>query len=196
MRFLTTGEIASALQVTIPTVKRWIRDGHLAAFRTAGGHYRVTDEEMARFRAVHHVPSATEDELRILIVDDDASLRGTVAQALSLEPRFRVEVAGDGYQGLIKVGTFRPHLLVLDVRMPGLDGCQVCRKVKEDPVTSRTRILAITGFAGGGARERLLAAGADGFLQKPLQVDALYAEVARLLGVDRSSSRSGRARVS
>jgi excisionase family DNA binding protein len=196
MRFLTTGEIASALQVTIPTVKRWIRDGHLAAFRTAGGHYRVTDEEMARFRAVHHVPSATEDELRILIVDDDASLRGTVAQALSLEPRFRVEVAGDGYEGLIKVGTFRPHLLVLDVRMPGLDGCQVCRKVKEDRVTSRTRILAITGFAGGGARERLLAAGADGFLQKPLQVDALYAEVARLLGVDRSSSRSGRARVS
>jgi excisionase family DNA binding protein len=196
MRFLTTGEIASALQVTIPTVKRWIRDGHLAAFRTAGGHYRVTDEEMARFRAAYRVPSATEDELRILIVDDDASLRGTVAQALSLEPRYRVEVAADGYEGLIKVGTFRPHLLVLDVRMPGLDGFQVCRKVKDDPVTARTRILAITGFAGGSARERLLAAGADSFLQKPLQTDALCTEVARLLGVYRSPSRSGNARVS
>ena len=196
MRFMTTGEIASVLQVTIPTVKRWIRDGHLSAFRTAGGHYRVTDDEMARFQAVHHVPSASGDQLRVLIVDDDAAVRGMVAQALSLESRFRVEVAEDGYEGLIKVGTFRPHLLVLDVRMPGLDGFQVCRKVKGDPATSRTRILAITGFVAANARERLLAAGADGFLQKPLQLDALYAEVTRLLGVQAVSSRSGNARVS
>ena len=48
MRFLTTGQLASSCQVTIPTVKRWIREGFLAAFQTAGGHYRVTEEEFER----------------------------------------------------------------------------------------------------------------------------------------------------
>ena len=50
MRFLTTGQIASSCQVTIPTVKRWIREGHLTAFQTAGGHFRVTEEEFRRFQ--------------------------------------------------------------------------------------------------------------------------------------------------
>lgn len=56
MRFLTTGQVAASCQVTIPTVKRWIRDGHLAAFQTAGGHYRVTEEEFRRFQDAHRMP--------------------------------------------------------------------------------------------------------------------------------------------
>ena len=183
VRFLTTGEIASALQVTIPTVKRWIRDGHLAGFRTAGGHYRVPDTEVARFQMAHGVPSAAGVQRRILIVDDDANLRETLREALSLDPRFRVESASDGYEGLIKVGTLQPHVLVLDIRMPGLDGFQVCRRVKDDPVTSTTKILAVTAYAEGNARERILAAGADGFLEKPLRLEMLQAAVMRLLGL-------------
>src|SRR5438093_13713484 len=64
MRFLTTGQLASSCQVTIPTVKRWIREGFLAAFQTAGGHYRVTEEEFERFKQVYRMPAATEGPLR------------------------------------------------------------------------------------------------------------------------------------
>jgi DNA-binding response OmpR family regulator len=114
-------------------------------------------------------------------VDDDAALRQTVLEALGAEPTYEVGVAGDGYEGLIKVGTFRPHVLVLDIRMPRLDGFQVCRRVKADAATRRTKILAITGFAEGDARARILEAGADAYLEKPLTLSVLHAEVARLL---------------
>ena len=182
MRFLTTGQIASTCQVTIPTVKRWIAEGHLSAFRTAGGHYRVTEEEFKRFLTAHRIPAGIEGPPRILIIDDDTALLDTLAEAVSWKQGNKVEVAQDGYEGLIKVGTFRPHLLILDLRMPGLDGFQVCRKVKADPLTQFIKILAITAYPQEDARERILEAGADGFLQKPFQLEALKAEVARLIG--------------
>lgn len=182
MRFLTTGQIALGCQVTIPTVKRWIAEGHLAAFRTAGGHYRVTDEEFRRFQAVHHIPVSIEGLPRILIIDDDPKLLESMVDALSWDQGYKVETAEDGYEGLIKVGTFHPHLLILDLRMPGLDGFQVCRRVKADPVMNSTKIVAITAYPEENARERILEAGADGFLPKPFQLAELKAEVARLIG--------------
>ena len=186
MRFLTTGQIASSCQVTIPTVKRWIREGHLTAFQTAGGHFRVTEEEFRRFQDAHRMPverTGTEAEAlpKILIVDDDAALLDTLLEALSWDGRYKVEVAQDGYEGLIKVGSFNPNLLVLDIRMPGLNGFQVCRRVKADPATREIKILAITGHSVHHTREQILEAGADGFLEKPIQLDDLQAEVARLV---------------
>jgi excisionase family DNA binding protein len=185
MRFLTTGQIAGACQVTIPTVKRWIREGHLAAFQTAGGHFRVTEEEFRRFQAAHRIPvegtGDTEALPKILVVDDDPTLLDTLWEALSWDGRYKVEVAQDGYEGLIKVGSFAPHLLVLDIRMPGLNGFQVCRRVKADPATRHTRILAITGHVNAETRAQIFEAGADGFLQKPIKLDDLQAEVARLI---------------
>ncbi len=183
MRFMTTGQVAQACQVTIPTVKRWIREGRLAAFQTAGGHFRVTDDEFERFRIAHGIPDRGPDpaELpRVLIVDDDAALLETLQDVLTEDQQYKVEVAADGYEGLIKVGSFRPHLLVLDVLMPGLDGFQVCRRVKADPAMRETRILVVTGAADEAARARMREAGADSFLAKPLELGTLEAEVAKL----------------
>ncbi len=192
MRFLTTGEIAAACQVTIPTVKRWIREGHLTAFQTAGGHFRVTDEEFRRFQDAHRMPTAraaadTDVLPRILIVDDDAALLETLWEALSSEHRYKVEVAQDGYEGLIKVGSFSPNLLILDIRMPGLDGFQVCRRVKGDPATKGVRILAMSGHSGPEGREQILDAGADEFLEKPISLHDLNAAVGRLVVSDARS---------
>jgi two-component system OmpR family response regulator len=186
MRLLTTGQVAGSCQVTIPTVKRWIREGHLTAFQTAGGHFRVTEDEFRRFQAVHRMPvdrAGAEIEAlpKILVVDDDAALLDTLWEALTWDGRYKVELAQDGYEGLIKVGSFAPNLLVLDIRMPGLNGFQVCRRVKADPATRDTRILAMTGHGGQHTREQILEAGADGFLEKPIRLDTLQAEVARLV---------------
>src|SRR2546426_3667878 len=87
--------------------------------------------------------------------------------------------ASDGYEGLIKVGTFRPHILILDIRMPGLDGFQVCRRIKTDPITQSTKILAVSGYAEADVRTRIMEAGAEGFIAKPVKLAALQAEVDR-----------------
>ncbi len=186
MRFLTTGQLAASCQVTIPTVKRWIREGHLTAFQTAGGHFRVTEDELRRFQDAHRMPvdrarAEVEALPKILVVDDDSALLDTLWEALTWDGRYKVELAQDGYEGLIKVGSFAPNLLVLDIRMPGLNGFQVCRRVKADPATRETRILVITGHGGNHTREQILEAGADGYLEKPIQLDDLQAEVARLI---------------
>ncbi|MFQ5540165.1 MAG: response regulator [Candidatus Binatia bacterium] len=183
MQFLTTGEFAQACQISIPTVKRWIREGHLAAFRTAGGHYRITEQEFKRFKLASGMPEREEGRPRILIIEDDQVLCDEMAEALSWDERYEVEAAGEGYGGLIKVGTFFPHLLILDLRMPGLDGFQVCKRVKGDPVTRSIKVLAITAYPEHNARERILKMGADIFLEKPIQLVKLQAEVAQLLGV-------------
>ncbi len=182
---MTTGRVAAACQVTIPTVKRWIRDGHLAAFQTAGGHYRITEEEFARFRTLRHIPHRSPDQAdptKVLIVDDDAMLLATLSDALTWEGRYKVETAQDGYEGLIRVGGFRPDVLVLDIMMPGLDGFQVCRRVKADATTCATRILAISGYAQADTSTRALDAGADAFLEKPIDPARLRDEVDRLVG--------------
>ena len=186
MKFLTTGKVAAACQVTIPTVKRWIREGHITAFQTAGGHFRITEDEFRRFQAAQRMPvegAPAEGAAlpKILIVDDDPALLETLGQALSWDGRYKVEIAHDGYEGLIKVGSFAPDLLLLDIRMPALNGFQVCRRVKANPRTRGTRILAMTGHGGEHAREHMLEAGADGFLEKPIGLEALHMEVARLL---------------
>src|SRR5438094_7901356 len=108
MRFLTTGQLASSCQVTIPTVKRWIREGFLAAFQTAGGHYRVTVEVFERFTQGYKMPAATEGPLRVLIVDDEPRFLDSLAEALPWRGRYVVAVASAGYAGLIQVGTCRP----------------------------------------------------------------------------------------
>lgn len=180
--FLTTGEVAGAYGVSIPTVKRWIRDGRLRAIKTSGGHFHISRREFLRFRAAYAGAAVGEGPPRILVVDDEPTVRAALVEALGLEQGSKVEAAVDGYEGLVKVGTFRPHLLVLDLLMPGLDGFRVCQRVKADPVARATKILAITACRDEDVGRRILQAGADGFLLKPFQLSELRAEVARLLG--------------
>ena len=124
---------------------------------------------------------AGPDAFRILIVDDDAGLRGALHAIFVGNPRYAVQAATDGQDGLAKTGMFRPHVVLLDLRMPGLDGADFCRTVKADPATSVTRILAMSALPEHEARERMLAAGADAFLAKPFTLAQLEIEVARLL---------------
>jgi excisionase family DNA binding protein len=185
MRFMTTGHVAAVCQVTIPTVKRWIREGHLVAFQTAGGHYRITEEELERFRSAWKMPvpgPASDGPPKILVIDDDPLIVSMLDDFLTTDGRYKVEVAQDGYEGLIKVGSFRPDLVILDIRMPGLDGFQVCQRVKTNPGSRATRILVMTGHAEGDTAARIVKAGADVFLEKPVRLTRLQAELDRLLG--------------
>lgn len=124
---------------------------------------------------------ASHGAVRILIIDDDAGLRGALHAIFVGNPRYTVQAATDGHDGLAKIGTFRPHLVLLDLRVPGFDDADLCRAVKADPATAATRILAMSALPEHEARERMVAAGADAFLAKPFTLTQLEIEVARLL---------------
>jgi CheY-like chemotaxis protein len=86
---------------------------------------------------------------------------------------YRVEEAADGAEALAAIGRARPDLVVLDVNMPGLDGPEVCRRVRADATTHGLPVLVLTAAARDEDRRRALAAGADGYMTKPFSPLAL-----------------------
>ena len=84
-----------------------------------------------------------------------------------MNPRYTVLTAGDGEEGLEAAGRERPDLMFLDIRMPLLDGYEVCLRLKSDPKLASIRIVMLTHMAEGQDRQRAMAVGADDYITKP-----------------------------
>lgn len=177
---LTTGQAASHCQVSTPTLKTWIREGRLRAFKTPGGHARIAVAEFQRFLKRHRMPTypVPPPPTGVLVVDDEPQVVEMLVEFLTHHPRgFKIETASDGYEALIKLGSLRPALLILDAMMPKLDGIEVCRHLKSNPETQAIRILGVTGYPE--VAPALLAAGADLVLTKPLALDEVESYLSR-----------------
>src|SRR3569833_1012621 len=88
-----------------------------------------------------------------------------------------LEVARDGFEAGAKVESFRPHALLLDLMMPGIDGFEGCRRLRARPTLNHVRIIALTGFPSTENVERIMGAGADACLPKPLDPERLLVEL-------------------
>jgi len=117
---------------------------------------------------------------RILIADDNVQNR-ELLEALLAKIDCDTEFAVDGQDTLNKVESFYPDLILLDVMMPKLNGFEVCRKLKADPVSSRIMILMVTALSELGDIERAVAAGTDDFLSKPVNSHELVKRVTNML---------------
>jgi len=184
-RLLTTSEVANYCQVTNDGVVKWIKARKLKAYSTPGGHYRIRKSDFKEFLGRYGMPLDpdffSEEKKRILIVDDEPSILDVLSQALGDLATYQVSSARDGYEAGLKIGTFRPDLVILDVMMPQMDGIEVCKRIKANPDTETIKIVAITGHPEEGNLDRAYRCGADLCLIKPLQIDHLRREVSRLL---------------
>jgi excisionase family DNA binding protein len=183
-RYLTTRQSAVRLGVTINAIKTWIREERLPALKTPGGHHRIAEADLLEFHARLAENSRTpiSTRPRILVVDDDASLLAALRETLEqVMPEASVAVASDGYEALVQVGAFRPDVLVLDIRMPRLDGFEVCRRLKARKETASIKILAVTAHPEGHVRDQVMACGADDFLEKPFAIEKFRSRVVGLL---------------
>ena len=190
---LTTRQAAAHCRVSIPTLRRWIRAGALGAHLTPGGHRRIDLREFQRFLHAQGRPAypvAAEPRTRVLLVDDEPLVLEMLHDLLVDGP-FAIETATDGYEALVKVGTFRPALIILDVVLTGLDGVEACRCLRRLPETRDVRILGVTGHPS--MVPVLLGAGADACVTKPLDLDVVCREITRLTSaVAVSHSLTGR----
>src|ERR1700677_1773092 len=116
---------------------------------------------------------------RILVVDDiEANVR--LLQAKLSAEYYDVLTASDGVTALAIAAEERPDLVLLDVMMPGMDGFQVCRRLKDDPETRHIPVVLVTALDGRGDRITGLESGADEFLTKPIDDIMLFARVKSL----------------
>jgi len=177
----TTFEAAKLCHVSPLSIINWVNAGRLAAFRTPGGHRRIRRDDLIRFMRDNGIP--LPDELRagsgrrrVLVVDDDAGIRDVLAQHLgSRERAYEVSTASDGFEAGRLMATFRPDVVLLDLRMPGMDGFQVCRTIKADPETSSTVVVAMTGFHTPETEAKILECGAVRCFAKPVEPSILAA---------------------
>src|SRR5438034_5419661 len=175
----TTHEISRLLQVNPRSVINWIEQNLLPSYRTPGGHRRVRRDDLLAFLRKHQIPtpaSLVEGKFRILIVEDEEEVVTLLKTYLQRQGGYEVAAASNGINALIDVGRIKPDLLILDVMIPGVDGIEVCRRIKDDSA-NKTAIIVISGNAD--SEKKVLQAGADVFMPMPLDLEKLSAEARR-----------------
>lgn len=192
--YFTIPEAADFCFVARTTMWRWVKSGKIKASTTLGGQHRIRKNDLQAALAekgVYPLPGNGENQQtaiseinssqkKILIVDDDSSIRKMLIKILELSG-LQTDVAADGFEAGVKLVQFNPDLVLLDLYMPGMDGFEVCKRIKENPSTSRIRVLAVTGHDTEENRARIMKAGADAYMAKPLQTGKLLQEVEVLL---------------
>ncbi len=185
-KFFKTYEAAKICQVAQGTVIRWIKEGKLPSAATAGGHNRIQAKDLVELLQKLHLPIPAElssglslnEKVRILIVDDEQEVRKMIRWKIAEDfPEAEVEEAEDGFLAGWKANAFRPHLVILDLMLPGLDGYHVCEFIRMVSELKDTKIIAMSALLDPEAAKKILDLGANDFMVKPFDLDVLKKKI-------------------
>jgi excisionase family DNA binding protein len=184
---MTTREAGETLGVAVRTIQLWVEAGVLPAWRTAGGHRRIARsavEKLLAGRKHDLAPDAAgagldHDVFKVLLVEDDVNLsRLFTAVVGSWNLPLQLTLAGNGFEGLVRIGEMAPDLVVTDLVMPGMDGFAMLRALKKPGSGfSGLQIVVVSALSS----DEIAAQGGlpDGvaFFQKPVDYPKLEALV-------------------
>jgi excisionase family DNA binding protein len=189
--FLTTEEVLEYLQVNLRTVYRLIKAGKIPAVRV-GRQWRFRKRDIDAWLdtqrprsdrspavAAADKPQQRDGRSRVLVVDDESSIRELLAKTLALA-EYDVDTAPDGRAALERLRLGNYDLLIADLKMPGMDGLTLireARRMKED-----LPVIIITGFSTESSAIEAVNLGVAGYLTKPFRVPQVLAAAARALG--------------
>jgi excisionase family DNA binding protein len=185
-RVYTTGEVAQLCNVSQQTVIRCFDSGKLKGFRVPGSKFRrIPHDALVEFMRDNSIPldNLQTGKRRVLVVDDDEAIVEMLVELLERDGRFEVRVARGGYEAGLVTQEFQPDVIVLDYKLPDINGNDVCRTLRNNPNFSDMKIIIISGVADPDEIEGLRQAGADDFLKKPFQIDELIARILQLIQV-------------
>lgn len=184
-RGLSTLEIAQMLGIAVASVAKWIDQGKLSAGRTPGGHRRVPVDELIKFLNLHRLPIPPElmsGPTKILVVDDDTAVREWLVSLLKSEyAECEILEAKDGFSAGEVYTLNKPDVVLLDLMMPGMDGYEVCRRIKGSETAKQVQVIMITGNYGDDIEENARACGARMVIHKPLDSETIVRELANVL---------------
>ncbi len=182
---LSLGKVAKRCNVSRTTVYRWIIGGHLKAYSLPSGHFRVKPVDLQEFCRSFGMPDvlqggvrrkAVGNKLNILIADDHPDvvllLRKVAERYL---PDAAIHEAVNGVDTCIAVGTLQPHIMLLDIMMPGMDGFAVLQELLRRPELSESRVVIVSAYEPFDRVEELARLNPQivSCIRKPVSVDAL-----------------------
>ena len=193
--FLTTEEVLEYLQVNLRTVYRLIKAGKIPAVRV-GRQWRFRKRDIDAWldtqrprgasrstpsptQAVTPSPRQATERPRILVVDDESSIRDLLAKTLALA-EYDVDTASDGRSALERLRLYPYDLLIADLKMPGIDGLSVIREAKR--LKTDLPVIIITGYSTETAAIEAVNLGVSGYLTKPFRVPQVLAAAAKAIG--------------
>jgi excisionase family DNA binding protein len=179
----TTFEAAKICHVTHHSIKNWIKQGLIKASRTPGGHYRILEDDLDRFREKYDMFPRDKGPMkkRVMVVDDDPDALALMERILTDEGFELIKVSNATEVGL-KAAQMAPDLILLDFLMPEVNGFEVCKALRENEMTRSIPIMAVTCLSKEKDIERIFACGADEYLAKPFKVDQLLEKARDLVG--------------
>src|SRR5688500_9410946 len=190
--FLTTEEVLEYLQVNLRTVYRLIKAGKIPAVRV-GRQWRFRKRDIdawldsqrsrndapAAAGAAPAAPPVRPGRHRVLVVDDEASIRELLSKTLALA-EYDVDTAADATSALDRMRSAGYDLLIADLKMPGMDGLTLIRQAKR--IKSDLPVIIITGFSTESSAIEAVNLGVAGYLTKPFRVPQVLAAAAKALG--------------
>jgi excisionase family DNA binding protein len=179
---MTLGQAAKYLGVAQSTIRKWSDEGRLPAFYTPGRHRRYRRSDLDTFLERSGPGSRPTSGPLVLIVDDDAGLRGFVRASLELEG-YSVREAASAEEGLEALGEEPPDLILLDVMMPKVDGWEMLQRVQERHGMGAIPVLMFSGKVEERSLREATSRGAQGFLGKPFDPQQLVETAKQMLSV-------------
>ena len=164
---LSSYQIGKMLHVSRQAVNQWIDKGYIPSYRTPGGHRRVRREDLILFLKERKIPipeilqqtimaEQGVTDFQVMLVDNDEDFLRLFRHAIEEKlPAAEIVAFNNGYDALVAIGRRKPNLLVLDVKMPKIDGTELCRRLNANPLTQNLPIMVLTAHSSPHAREGL-----------------------------------------
>lgn len=176
-------EVANLCGVVNQTAINWIKNGYLKAFNTPGGQYRVYADDLRDFvtargmRMPNELVFSQDREANwktIIVIDDDIALNNAISSFLTKNiPGIRVIQSFDGFDAGIKLLENKPGFIILDLALPGVDGRDICARIKNDESFGMPYIISITALEDPELEKKMTLLGSDQFFRKPLNMKNL-----------------------
>jgi excisionase family DNA binding protein len=157
-KVFTTKQAADLLGVSLRTVQLWVESGVLKAWKTAGGHRRIARESVETLlkEKLQALKTVSDDSpFRILVVEDEPDILRLYQLAIkSWDLPVEVYTAENGIEGLLRLGQFRPNVMITDLVMPNMDGLEMIRMLRTDQEYKAMTIIVVSTLGPDEVQER------------------------------------------
>lgn len=181
--YMHVPKAATSCGVSTATLYKWIKNANLAVLHSSHGlAVRIDDLRKYLLRQGLPIPSELKTSLKIMVVEDEDFVAKIVIRIMQkLWPNAEILAENNGRTAAAKIVSFQPDLLLLDLALPGINGLELCRMVREERELEHTKVLVLTGSTDWETNWSAIHNGADEYLTKPFVSKELCQSALRLM---------------